>query len=317
MGPDFLCIGAVKGGTTWLHHNLRAHPGAWTPPIKEIRYFDEPRRNLRARLLERDKEGNNGDGNGDYGGDYGGYDYGYWRFQLKQFLCNGRGWLHPRRVWWHLHYFFRRRSPRWYARLFRPAAEAQVAGEATPFYAPLLEERVAFVARHFPDLKLIYLLRDPIDRTWAHVLLRCMGLPEVDWNADRLTMDVVRHTVRERELGNDWLFRNARYFDNLRRWERHFSPDQLFVAFHEELKRDAAGQLHRILRFLDAPRAGEIDHALARKRFNERPVNLTIPPAIETAFAERLIDDLRALAERFEGPPVSEWQSRARHACSR
>jgi hypothetical protein len=44
---------------------------------------------------------------------------------------------------------------------------------------------------------------------------------------------------------------------------------------------------------------------------------LTISPAIETLFAERLIDDLRALAERFDGPPATEWLSRAQRARSR
>src|SRR3984957_2732032 len=38
--PDFLCIGAQKAGTTWLHKMLGQHPGAWLPPIKEIHYFD-------------------------------------------------------------------------------------------------------------------------------------------------------------------------------------------------------------------------------------------------------------------------------------
>ena len=38
--PDFLGIGAAKTGTTWLHHNLRAHPGLHLPDVKEVHYFD-------------------------------------------------------------------------------------------------------------------------------------------------------------------------------------------------------------------------------------------------------------------------------------
>ncbi len=41
MFPDFLCIGAQRSGTTWLHHNLRQHPEIWMPPLKELHYFDE------------------------------------------------------------------------------------------------------------------------------------------------------------------------------------------------------------------------------------------------------------------------------------
>ena len=38
--PSFLCIGAQKAGTTWLHAQLRSHPKVWLPPIKELHYFD-------------------------------------------------------------------------------------------------------------------------------------------------------------------------------------------------------------------------------------------------------------------------------------
>ena len=41
MFPDFIGIGAQKAGTTWLHHNLQAHPGIWMPKEKELHYFDE------------------------------------------------------------------------------------------------------------------------------------------------------------------------------------------------------------------------------------------------------------------------------------
>jgi hypothetical protein len=38
--PDFVIAGAMRSGTTSLHHWLRAHPGVWMPERKEIHYFD-------------------------------------------------------------------------------------------------------------------------------------------------------------------------------------------------------------------------------------------------------------------------------------
>jgi hypothetical protein len=37
--PDFLIIGAQKAGTSWLHHNLRQHPGVFMPEAKDQAYF--------------------------------------------------------------------------------------------------------------------------------------------------------------------------------------------------------------------------------------------------------------------------------------
>ena len=51
MFPRFLCIGAQKAGTSWLNHNLRAHPGLWLPPRKELHYFDRLDQTWLQRLL--------------------------------------------------------------------------------------------------------------------------------------------------------------------------------------------------------------------------------------------------------------------------
>jgi hypothetical protein len=38
--PDFLGIGAVKAGTTWLYRMLYQHPELYLPVTKPVRYFD-------------------------------------------------------------------------------------------------------------------------------------------------------------------------------------------------------------------------------------------------------------------------------------
>ena len=37
--PNFLVIGAAKGGTTSLHHYLRQHPEIYLTPVKETNFF--------------------------------------------------------------------------------------------------------------------------------------------------------------------------------------------------------------------------------------------------------------------------------------
>src|SRR5918992_395849 len=39
--PDFLVIGAMKAGTTSLHHYLAAHPQVFMPKVKELDFFTE------------------------------------------------------------------------------------------------------------------------------------------------------------------------------------------------------------------------------------------------------------------------------------
>ena len=58
-GPDFLCVGAEKSGTTWLYDNIRHHPDIWLPPspFKELHYFDDKAPNKKLLHLGRFNHG--------------------------------------------------------------------------------------------------------------------------------------------------------------------------------------------------------------------------------------------------------------------
>ena len=53
----------------------------------------------------------------------------------------------------------------WYCRQFQSTTLRE--GEITPAYAFLPADRVAEIKVRFPDLRLIYLIRNPIDRAWS------------------------------------------------------------------------------------------------------------------------------------------------------
>ena len=40
--PNFLCIGVMRSGTTWLYEVLKSHPEIYiTPYLKEINFFTD------------------------------------------------------------------------------------------------------------------------------------------------------------------------------------------------------------------------------------------------------------------------------------
>ena len=89
----------------------------------------------------------------------------------KYWLCGdappphwiGPGDAHSQQEW-----IWRRRD---YDALFRPAAEHQVRGESTPFYLWSYPAHRR-IAEHLPDVKLVAVVRDPIDRAysnWMHL----------------------------------------------------------------------------------------------------------------------------------------------------
>jgi hypothetical protein len=136
--PDFIGIGAQKAGTTWLYSALSAHPQIWTTPKKEIHYFD------------RSPD---------------------WRDPKIEKFKKARGGRSRLETWhWYRKYSRLPRNDRWYASLFRPGRN-QIAGEITPDYYVMDKAKVSRVHDTLPDTKLLFFMRNPIERAWSHAFM--------------------------------------------------------------------------------------------------------------------------------------------------
>lgn len=129
-----------------------------------------------------------------------------------------------------LHYFDLRLHKRlsWYAGHFEPAGD-RVAGEITPAYGLLSDARIKAVAQVVPDVRLILIIRNPIDRAWSHASMKLAR--ETGRNPDDVPdqefIDFF-HTPRCR-AGGDF----AAMIEN---WGRHFPTDQLHLVRFEDIE---------------------------------------------------------------------------------
>ena len=148
---DFICIGAQKAGTTWLDKNLRLHPDIWMPPIKELNYFNElyiPS-SRRWTAAQRRKKGTE---------------------LLERYLKNTRPEDRDCRLVATIAQIVDGNiSDDWYGRIFDLAAPRQLCGEIAPDYSLLPAEGISHAIRLMPNLKVILLIRDPIERSWSHI----------------------------------------------------------------------------------------------------------------------------------------------------
>ncbi len=211
----FLVIGAPKAGTTSLFEYMRAHPEIHMPAEKEV-YFFNVDRNYR------------------------------------------RGWD-------------------WYSRAVRRGAPAGtvVCGEATTEYlsgAPYTEATEAEpdvphaphdlrrleeliprrIKRALPDVKLICVLRDPVERAYSHHQMMALGGVDsrafgdvIDELLSPTTLQLTR-AVRTRENG---YVINGEYARLLSGYLRVFSRDQMMVVFSDELAGAPTATLARIFAF--------------------------------------------------------------------
>jgi hypothetical protein len=152
----------------------------------------------------------------------------------------GPGDAHSAREW-----MWRREE---YLRLFDGAPEGTVRGESTPFY---LYDRDAHarLAADVPGIKVIVVVRDPVDRAVSNfVHLRADGLePEPDF------LTAVR--LEEERIAAGWApfwhYRGlGRYGAQLRDLHRHVPPEQVFLLRYRQLVDSPRETLDRVSAFL-------------------------------------------------------------------
>ncbi len=292
--PHFLCIGAQKSATTWLAHTLRQHPGLWLPPVKELHYFDTDLRSRRegrdhrlgsAPPLVRSLRQDTHDGA---------------RARLALRLLR-QGKASPR---WVARYLLRRRTDRWYRSLFADAPG--VAGEVTPAYAVLDEPTVASVAARLPEVRVLYLMRDPVERAWsaARMLASTREGAALDaWPAADQVAYLRRFAPR--------LLPHSDYAAVLSRWERHVAPERVFTGFFEDVAQAPAALLASAARFLGVDPAWV--PADAHQPRNARGRGQDVPPEAGRWLSERLSGVAEWAHVRFGNGHTAGWVETAAH----
>ena len=183
-----------------------------------------------------------------------------------------------------------------YQRLFEPARPDQLRIESTPFYLYLRNARRR-IAEELPNVKLIAVIRDPVDRAysnWMH--LWSDGLEPVD------DFPTAFHLEQER-IAKGWApfwhyRRQGFYGRQLDDLYRHVDADRILVVRYRELVDDPSGLLDRVSAFLGLE-PGVISTI---PRENSRPY---VAPSATTSVLARMV---RAGAAAGAWFPPQVWR---------
>lgn len=153
---------------------------------------------------------------------------------------------------------------RYLVRFARAGGGGRLRGEITPAYAILEPEVIGRVAEWMPDAKLIFMMRDPIERAWSQAR---NGFPR--WRGRRLD-DVGRDELTA-YLDSDPVRRRSDYAACLRTWLAHFPRDRFFFGFLDEIREQPGDFLRELFGFLEVNFARPDPAGLAT------PVNASAP----------------------------------------
>lgn len=153
------------------------------------------------------------------------------------------------------------RDSEWYFSRFDPGA--YVRGESSPGYAsyPLVTGIPKRMHALCPSAKLLYLVRDPVERMiseYAHI-----------WG-HRHERRTISEVFSDPNLANTHYVARGRYYMQIEQFVRYFDTDRLLVVAQEHLRTDRQETLDRIFEFLgvDGFRHEDFgqEHNIARDR---------------------------------------------------
>ena len=272
--PDFIGIGAQKAGTTWLYRNLRVHPQIWMPR-KEVHYFDqrihETSFKLRTKVFgERPQDR-------------------LWRQQVEHWTMVHLKNLSPSGLLWVYKYYMKPPNDEWYASLFKPK-RGQVTGEITPNYSVLDKDMVAHIHEIMPEAKIIFMMRNPIERAWSQAV---MYFDKIEGS---LVEDISEEQILTfRENQSSLLTDYQRTLEN---WGAYYPEEQIFVGFLEDVHFYPNRLLRRLYSFLGV--SADVKYRVIRRKIHSRDVQ-TMPTALAVHLAKTYRTGAVELSRRFGG----------------
>jgi hypothetical protein len=194
----------------------------------------------------------------------------------------------------------------WYGAQFKPDNGSEpkpVRGEISPRYARLKPWQVKRIAELLPDLRLILILRRPIERVWSQTLYDFGRLQSRDVRKVS-SVEFLRQLERARNrLSSD-------YLRTVKIWSNAFGREALHVSLFDQLRDDPETFVNSILKHVGASTPWRLPAEFTQKKVwstnslvkQERDM----PELVRWYIADQLLESTERLNELLEGR-VSSW----------
>ncbi len=267
-----LGLGVAKAGTSWLYRYFRQHPEVFMSPIKELHYW-----NMRFRpdcCPDWDRK---------------------FASDLVR-LAEGVTPKSPPTLYNQLEATVDRlrmnASEQAYMHFFRKRVQSHhvAFGEFTPGYCLILEEGLRRLRAQHPKIRIILLLRDPVERFYSSLRMQ--------ERQDLIrALDVFMAELKD----NHARVERCRYDLIIERLERVFGPDELHIEFFETLFTNEA--VNRICQFVGvSERAGDFS-----AKVNDSPPGPPLPESLFDAALRELAPCYDYCRQRFGARLPATW----------
>lgn len=205
------------------------------------------------------------------------------------------------------------RGEAWYRSLFSAARDDQICGEASTTYTrwPHTDDAAPRIARLLPDVRLIYLMRHPVERAYSHY-------------AHHMRFGVTM-TFEEALEDSSVYVDCSMYMRQIERYLRYFPRDRILPILLSDLKTSSGGVLADVQGFLGIPPLDLVDdeeifanvtgpdHFIRKRttlRLRRIPGGSTVAELVPAAWRKQLFGVIkrspvgRRIARQYRLPPM-------------
>ena len=156
----------------------------------------------------------------------------------------------------------------WYRSLFTGAEPDQICGEASTTYTryPQLPHAAERIAHFIPQVKLVYSVRHPAERTYSHILQH--------WQTELRPGQHFNTTLQMFLKENPMPLDASRYRLQLESYLKFFKEDQIHVLFSEELRSNTETVYAELCDFLGIDRITDSSQLPGLKNRTDRRLDL-------------------------------------------
>lgn len=277
----FLSVGAMKAGTTWLYEQLKDHPQIYFTPEKEIHYFAN-KVGIEDQLSKHQRVGKLKSVMGEYA-----------KGNLKYIAMN------VDRIYWYANFSRANEiNNEWYESLFSLAVDAKYCADFSNLYCQMGEEGWENVKAVSTNQKVIYTLRDPIERAWSHYKFHMKWVNRED-EVLELGFDYFKDLIHR-----SWFWNNGKYAENYRNLKQSINENSLMLLYFEDFRDDPKKMLEQVQSFLEIQQIPASEERLGKQ------VNKTKDYKIPDQWLDHLVAELRVLVKEMkeEGIWHSSWR---------
>lgn len=229
----FLSVGAMKAGTTWVYDKLQHNPNIHFSNEKEIYYFshiDGVANSLssekRIRRAKRAIKKSSID------------------FKNKDINIHE----HMETLDWYLNYSSYETNDKWYESLFlddKRNSNDVFCSDFSNLNCFLSDEGWKHVRSTCENLKVIYILRNPIERFWSHYKFHLQFINHSEMNTPEGNIKLFN-----RITSKPWFIRNSMYSDNIDNMKRNLLSNEFKIYYLDDIANDPERSLKDIEDFI-------------------------------------------------------------------